>query len=111
MENVHINPKIPFLSPQMSLFQPRNGSGLAERIRILNKVWDASYREIATLFGISKAMAWRIANQNYEPKDPEIRRKLGFPTMVITYQGPDGKFVKYDLPERKGPRKDPEAGA
>ena len=40
-------------------------------------------------------MAWRLVNEpDYEPKDPEIRRKLGLPVPVITYQGPDGRFVK-----------------
>ncbi len=54
-----------------------------------------SWRKVAEQFEISPAMAWRLVNEpDYEPKDPEIRRKLGLPVPVITYQGPDGRFVK-----------------
>lgn len=33
-------------------------------------------------FGISGGMAFRMAVQNYEPKEAKIRVKLGLPTMV-----------------------------
>lgn len=33
-------------------------------------------------FDIDGAMAFRIARQDYEPKDPKIRVKLGLPAIV-----------------------------
>ena len=35
-----------------------------------------SWRSVGLRFGISPAMAWRIAKQGYEPKDPEVRKSL-----------------------------------
>ena len=36
-------------------------------------------RQVGSLYGVSSAMVWRVANTNYEPKNEEIRKKLGFP--------------------------------
>ena len=36
-----------------------------------------SWRLVGLEFGVSKAMAFRIATQRYEPKDRNIRRALG----------------------------------
>jgi len=41
-----------------------------------------SWRAVGLELEISGAMAWRVANQGYEPKDPEIRAKLGLPQIV-----------------------------
>lgn len=35
------------------------------------------WREIADRYAITPGMAWRIANQGYEPKSKAIRAKLG----------------------------------
>ena len=40
------------------------------------------WRGVAGDFGISKPMAYRIAVDGYEPKDPHIRAALGLPTFV-----------------------------
>jgi len=40
-----------------------------------------NWRLVAKEFGISKAMAWRIANTDYDPKDAHIRARLGLPAM------------------------------
>jgi len=57
-----------------------------------------TWREIGAVYGVTGAMAYRVATQGYEPKDPEIRRKLGFPIPVTTWQGPKGRFIKRDRP-------------
>ena len=39
---------------------------------------EGNWEKVSRRFGVSKAMAWRIANEpGYEPKDPTIRKKLG----------------------------------
>ena len=53
-----------------------------------------SWREVGLANGVSGAMAWRIANRDYETKDPEIRKVLGLPRVIIIHQGPKGRFVK-----------------
>ncbi len=77
----------------MPSFTARNA--IKERLFTLYGAY-GSWRKVAEQFDISPAMAWRIVKQDYEPKDTEIRRKLGLPTPVTTFQGPDGKFVKVD---------------
>ena len=39
------------------------------------------WQSIADHFGVNKAVVYRIAKDNYEPKDPEIRRRLGLPVI------------------------------
>ena len=36
-----------------------------------------TYRAVAALVGLSAGMVWKIIEQNYEPKDPLIRQRLG----------------------------------
>ena len=43
---------------------------------------NGGWREVGARYGISPAMAWRIAKRKYEPKDPKIRVRLGLPTRV-----------------------------
>ena len=46
---------------------------LSEDYEVLG-TWDA----VARKWGVSKGMAWRLANESgYEPKNPTIRKKLG----------------------------------
>jgi hypothetical protein len=35
------------------------------------------WQEIADRYGVTVGMAWRIANEGYEPRSKEIRVKLG----------------------------------
>lgn len=40
-----------------------------------------NWRAVGAQFGIDGAMAWRIVEEDYEPKDPVIRLVLGLPAM------------------------------
>jgi len=40
-----------------------------------------NWREVGRMFGVSPAMAWRISEQGYEPKDAKIRLLLGLSAM------------------------------
>ena len=54
-----------------------------------------TYQMLADEYGVNKAIVWRIANDSYEPKDPEIRKRLGLPLIVIQYKDPvTGMFIK-----------------
>jgi len=57
-----------------------------------------TWREIGAVYGVSGAMAFRVATQDYEPKDPQIRKRLGLPVPVTTWKGEGGRFVKRDRP-------------
>ena len=68
---------------------------LRDRLFTLHK--QMSYRQMArTLYNdkVTHATLHRIVKYGDEPKDLEARRVLGLPVPVITYQGPDGRFVK-----------------
>lgn len=41
-----------------------------------------NWRAVGAKYGISHAMAHRIATSDYEPKDPHIRAQLGLPALV-----------------------------
>ena len=55
-----------------------------------------SYNEIAIFYGVSKAMAWRVVNEGYEPVDETLREKLGFPQIIkqTVYRDEHGRFRK-----------------
>jgi predicted RNA-binding Zn-ribbon protein involved in translation (DUF1610 family) len=59
-------------------------------------------------FGISSGMAFRIARQKYEPKDPVIRTRLGLPARVEVAVCPNcGKVhMKKRCPEKRAMHKD-----
>jgi len=40
------------------------------------------WRAVGKAFGISGGMAFRIAEQDYEPRDPSIRARLRLPSLV-----------------------------
>jgi len=40
------------------------------------------WRKVAKKYDLTPAMAWRIAVQGYEPKNAQIRLKLGLPSMA-----------------------------
>jgi len=54
---------------------------LRERIQKEHKI-KKSWRKVGALFGITGAMAFRIAKRGYEPKSSKIRYKLGLPALV-----------------------------
>ena len=41
-----------------------------------------TWQKVGDKYGISRGMAYRIAVNKYEPKTPEIRKKLGLPVAV-----------------------------
>jgi len=55
-----------------------------------------TWRAVGLELGVSSGMAWRVANEGYEPKNPEIRKKLGFPQIIqqTVYRTPKGTFRK-----------------
>lgn len=40
------------------------------------------WRAVGALYDVSGALAYRIANQSYEPRDPAIRLRLGLPVAL-----------------------------
>jgi len=42
-----------------------------------------SYARVGRKYGVSGALIWRIVVQGYEPKDQEIRDRLGLPPYVV----------------------------
>ena len=52
-----------------------------------------SWRKVARKYGISSAMAWRVA-RGYIPKDNQIRVKLGFPEIITqeVWRNSKGRF-------------------
>ena len=51
-------------------------SQLIQEVQALKKKkWP--WQKIADFYGVSRALIWRIVNQNYMPKDKDIRKKLG----------------------------------
>lgn len=42
---------------------------------------EKNWRRVAQQFGINEGTAWDIAH-GYEPKTPELRRKLGLPSLA-----------------------------
>jgi hypothetical protein len=54
---------------------------LAKKMRSEHKRLD-SWRETGKAFRISGGMAYRIAKEKYEPKNPHIRHVLGLPALI-----------------------------
>lgn len=42
-----------------------------------------SWAALARKYGVHKAVLWRIANDGYEPKNAELRKRLGLPERII----------------------------
>ena len=49
---------------------------------MLHDEFGASWGEIATLWRVSKATAWRVANTDYAPKREDIRERLRLPELI-----------------------------
>lgn len=43
-----------------------------------------NWRKVATRFDITSGLAYRIAVEKYDPKDPQLRVKLGLPALIPT---------------------------
>jgi len=41
-----------------------------------------SWRKVGVEIGVTGAMAYRVATQGYQPRDPEIRARLGLPLLT-----------------------------
>lgn len=52
-----------------------------------------SWRAVGRLWGLSSGLAYRMAIQGYEPKNPELRRKLGLPVYRLAPACPDCGIV------------------
>lgn len=59
---------------------------------------DLSYGDIAKHYDVNKGLIYRILNDGYEPKDKEIRRRMGFEDIKVNYirqvRSPKGTFVR-----------------
>lgn len=49
----------------------------------------ATWRDVGRTFGITGGLAHRIANEGHEPKEPDIRRRLGLPVLLPAPACPD----------------------
>ena len=70
-------------------------NAIQTRLFELHTLW-GSWRAVGLELDVSSGMAWRVANEGYEPVDPEIRKKLGFPQIIkqVVYRSPIGRFRK-----------------
>jgi len=39
-----------------------------------------SWRKVGAEIGVTGAMAYRVAKEGYQPRDPEVRARLGMPS-------------------------------
>lgn len=55
-----------------------------------------TWMQMEEKYGVTRAALWRIANENYEPKNSEMRRKLGLRELVQVpvKRDPQGRFSK-----------------
>jgi len=59
-----------------------------------------TWRDVADDYDVNVAVIWRIYNENYEPKNQEIRKRLGLPEIIEIKQYRDpktGLFVKEEI--------------
>jgi hypothetical protein len=54
----------------------------AKRSEILAAKGTRSWREVADDYGVSKGMMWMVVNDDYEPKNPTARARLGMPALM-----------------------------
>jgi hypothetical protein len=55
---------------------------------------EKTWRDIASSYSVNVAIIWRIVNEGYEPKNNEIRKRLGLPLVVTQYKDPvTGRYV------------------
>lgn len=53
--------------------------------RIFSRLKESGYTyvEIGAMGGISGGLAWSIINKGYEPKSPQIRKRLNLPPLMV----------------------------
>ena len=60
-----------------------------------------TYQYIGDRYGVNKGIIHRIFNKDYEPKDIDIRRRLGLENLTIDFirqvRNKKGEFVKDEL--------------
>ncbi len=49
----------------------------------------ATWRDVGEQFGISGGLAFRITEERHEPKEPDIRKRLGLPVLLPAPACPD----------------------
>lgn len=59
---------------------------------------NASWEAVGRIYGVPGYLAYKVAVQGYEPKCPELRRKLGFPIftkveLITSSPAPDGTQI------------------
>ena len=54
-----------------------------------------TWQRVGDHYGVSRTVAWRIAIEGYEPKKPEIRRKLGLPVIEMIPQVRNNKTGQF----------------
>jgi len=50
---------------------------------LLKEKEDNTWASLAYAYNVDPAVLWRVVNENYNPKNPEIRTKLGLPKRVF----------------------------
>ena len=52
------------------------------------------WRKVGEALGVSAAIAWRYANEDYTPKREDLRKALDvpYPTLIKQIRGSDGRF-------------------
>ena len=55
-----------------------------------------SWAEMGREYDVNPAVIWRIANEGYNPKNTETRRRLCLPELVVreVYRNGEGRFTK-----------------
>ena len=57
-----------------------------------------SYQFIGDKYGVNKGIIWRIYKSDYEPKNKEIRKKLGLENIMVDFvrqvRNEKGRFAK-----------------
>ena len=68
---------------------------------LVDEVWHlkerlGTWQAVGDHYDVSRIIVWRIANNNYEPKNNEARLKLGIDKLVFIRQarGKDGRFQR-----------------
>jgi uncharacterized protein (UPF0264 family) len=76
----------------MSKRAVRDLSALIEHLE--NERLEKSWTALAKEYGLYPAIMWRIVNEEYEPKRPDIRKKLGLPQVIRVpiQRGKNGRF-------------------
>lgn len=69
-------------------------AGLANK---LNDLYEelGTWERVGKQFGVSRTVAWRIAKEGYDPKNKDVRSKMGLPEIVTreVYRNGSGRFA------------------